>query len=513
MIAPARQQTVRCAIYTRKSVTEGLDQDFNSLDAQREAAEAFIKSQQHEGWVSDETRYDDGGFSGGDTDRPALQRLLKDIKSGLINCVVVYKVDRLSRSLLDFAQMVDVFDKYEVSFVSVTQQFNTNSSMGRLTLNVLLSFAQFEREVIGERTRDKMSAARRKGKWVGGTPFLGFDVVDKKLIINEREAQKVRKLFDIYLETQSLAEAVKEADKRQIQTKEWVTQKGIRKGGKRYSKSTLHGLLVNYAYIGKIFYENKVYEGEHDEIVDEQVFHRVQTLLNANNQNPTKTRNKSNALLKGILHCECGSLMCHTHTKKKNGAVYRYYSCLRKIKEGRNACDCQAIPAGEAEEFVVDQIAALGNDPVLQKQVLNQFMDKQQDACATLLKQKKGLARDMARLDRAMQQAIERKEPSSKLVLLEEQLRETKLARIKIETEFDELSNNALEHPEILHAIQSFYPIWQTLKHAERIRLFALLIEKITFSDSDGTFDISYQDSGIHSLRRYTANTSSFEKQ
>jgi site-specific DNA recombinase len=238
--------TVRCAIYTRKSTEEGLDREFNSLEAQREAAEAFIHSQKHLGWRVSPQPYDDGGFSGGTLDRPALQQLLADIQAGQVDCVVVYKVDRLSRSLLDFARLMDRFDQHFISFVSVTQQFNTTTSLGRLTLNILLSFAQFEREIISERTRDKMSAARRKGKWVGGTPVLGYDLDPRggRLIVNEKEAQRVRQIFELSRSRGSLSSVVGELARRRWTTKLWTSQRGIRHGGRPFTKASLKMLLT-----------------------------------------------------------------------------------------------------------------------------------------------------------------------------------------------------------------------------------------------------------------------------
>jgi len=226
---------VRCAIYTRKSTDEGLDQEFNSLDAQRDSAAAYITSQQHEGWACVPDQYDDGGFTGGNMDRPALKRLLADIEAGKIDCVVVYKVDRLSRSLLDFARMLETFERYRVSFVSVTQQFNTATSMGRLVLNVLLSFAQFEREMISERTRDKIAATRRKGKWTGGIPVLGYDVDPKvsRLLVNSEEAARVAAIFELYLEQESLVATAAELNRRGWRTKHWITRKGHPRGGRR----------------------------------------------------------------------------------------------------------------------------------------------------------------------------------------------------------------------------------------------------------------------------------------
>jgi len=250
----AASKSVRCAIYTRKSSEEGLNQEFNSLDAQREAAQAYIASQCHEGWLCLPHRYDDGGFTGANMDRPALQRLLDDIQAGKIDCVVVYKVDRLSRSLLDFARMMETFDQQRVAFVSVTQQFNTATSMGRLVLNVLLSFAQFEREIISERTRDKIAATRRKGKWSGGVPLLGYDLDLRKtrLVVNSREAVRVRAIFALYLELGGLLPVVRELKRRRWRTKRWRTRHGEVRGGRPFTKTNLHRLLTNVTYSGKV---------------------------------------------------------------------------------------------------------------------------------------------------------------------------------------------------------------------------------------------------------------------
>src|SRR5438105_5814209 len=252
---------IRCAIYTRKSTEEGLDQDFNSLDAQREAAEAFIKSQKEAGWKLIPARYDDGGFSGGNLERPALRRLMDDIDARRVDCVIVYKVDRLSRSLLDFARLIDRFDQRSVSFVSVTQQFNTTSSLGRLTLNILLSFAQFEREIISERTRDKMSAARRKGQWVGGSPMLGYDIDREggRLVVNPAEAERVREIFAISAGCASLAAVEKEVHARRLLTKEWTSRSGKHHGGCGFTQSRLDALLRNVQYIGQVCHKGVVY--------------------------------------------------------------------------------------------------------------------------------------------------------------------------------------------------------------------------------------------------------------
>ncbi len=314
--------TIRCGIYTRKSTEVGLEQDFNSLDAQREACLAYIQSQRHEGWKCLPTRYDDGGFTGGNMDRPALKRLLADIEAGRIDCVVSYKLDRLSRSLLDFARIIGIFEKHRVSFVSITQQFNSATSMGRLVLNVLLSFAQFEREIISERTRDKIAATRRKGKWSGGLPVLGYDVDPQvlRLVVNPKEAPRVRAIFDLYLEQQGLLPVVRELERRGWRTKAWVTRKGRKMGGQLFTKTNLHKLLTNATYAGKLRYKTELHNGEHAAIVDPVKWQKVQELLQRNRHQGSTERNGSGAILKGLLQCRpcgCASAIATTFARKR----------------------------------------------------------------------------------------------------------------------------------------------------------------------------------------------------
>ncbi len=365
---PKTASQIRCAIYTRKSTEEGLAQEFNSLDAQREACGAYIASQRHQGWIALPKSYDDGGFTGGNMERPALQRLLADIDHGLVDCVVVYKVDRLSRSLLDFARIMGAFDKQGISFVSVTQQFNTTASLGRLTLNILLSFAQFEREIIAERTRDKMSAARKKGKWVGGTPVLGYDLDPGggKLLVNGDEARRVKAIFDLYLERRSLIGVVGELNAREWTTKQWVTRDGRERRGVPFTKPSLFRLLTNVLYTGRVNHKGTIYEGEHAAIVDSDVWNRVDQLLRHNGCSGGKdVRNKHNALLRGLLYCEpCGKPMLHTFTAKRQRR-YRYYVCLTAQQQGWKACETKSISAGAIEESVIEQIRTLGRHPRL----------------------------------------------------------------------------------------------------------------------------------------------------
>ena len=305
-VARAAVPTLRCAIYTRKSTEEGLNQEFNSLDAQRQSAEAYIASQRAEGWLCLPERFDDGGCTGANLDRPALQRLLAAIAAGQVGCVVVYKVDRLSRSLLDFARLMETFEKHQVAFVSVTQQFNTATSMGRLVLNVLLSFAQFERELIAERTRDKVAATRRKGKWSGGRPLLGYDVDpgSHKLKVNKEEAVRVRAIFELFLKHEALAPVVRELARRRWVHKRWTNRAGQVCGGQPFTKVSLDRLLRNVTYVGQVRYQDEIHPGEHSALVSAEMWQRVQALLRRNGRRGwTSVRSQSGALLTGLVRC------------------------------------------------------------------------------------------------------------------------------------------------------------------------------------------------------------------
>jgi site-specific DNA recombinase len=353
--SPAR---LRCAIYTRKSTEEGLDQEFNSLDAQREAAEAFIQSQRREGWIALPELYDDGGFTGANMDRPALTRLLRAIEAGELDCVVVYKVDRLSRSLLDFTRMLSIFEKHQVSFVAVTQQFNTSTSLGRLTLNILLSFAQFERELIGERTRDKMSAARRKGKWVGGYPVLGYDVdpAGGRLVVNEEEAERVRAIFALFEENRSALLTLAEIERRGWRLKSWTRKAGQFRPGGPFAKNSLLRLLTNILYTGAIRHKGQPYPGEHAAILAPGTWERVQNLITHPAAFAHRSRNKHLALLGGLLYCEsCAARMVYSHSRK-NDRKYPYYVCLNAQRKGWAACPGKSLPARAIEESVLKRL-------------------------------------------------------------------------------------------------------------------------------------------------------------
>jgi len=344
---PSDRRVLRCAIYTRKSSEHGLEQDFNSLYAQREAGEAYIKSQAHEGWKLIRNHYEDGGISGGTMDRPGLQKLLADINRGQIDVVVVYKVDRLTRSLADFAKLVEIFEAKGVSFVSVTQQFNTTSSMGRLTLNVLLSFAQFEREVTGERIRDKFAASRRKGMWMGGNVPLGYDVRDRKLVVNAAESKTVKLIFERYLSLGCVAKLRVELDRLGIRSKRWIAETGREIGGARFSRGALYHLLKNRIYRGEAVHKGIAYPGEHEAIIDEDLWSAVQAKLAGNVATRQQARVERGALLTGLIFDDRGNRMSPSYTVRKSGQ-FRYY-VSQALLQGRkeNAGSIARIAAQE----------------------------------------------------------------------------------------------------------------------------------------------------------------------
>jgi len=357
---------INCAIYTRKSIADGLDRDFTTLDAQRESCESYIASQKNEGWICLPNKYDDGGFTGANTDRPALQKLLSDIKASKISCVVVYKVDRLSRSLLDFAELLSLFEKHNVTFVSVTQHFNTQSSMGRLTLNILLSFAQFEREIISERTRDKMAASKKRGKWVGGRPPLGYDIdkANRRLIVNPKEAEIVKEIFDLYLEKRSMLSVATALNAKNRLTKSYTTQEGNNSGGVKFKSTSIQSIVKNPFYIGKVNHAGTLYQGEQERIIPDDVFQKTQEIL-ANNRRERKVAGiATNAgLLNSILRCKaCDSTMYYIYSKKGSNK-YHYYLCMNAQKRGYKSCPTRLISAQAIENKFMEFLRTICKDP------------------------------------------------------------------------------------------------------------------------------------------------------
>ncbi len=364
---------MRCAVYTRKSTDEGLDQEYNSIDAQKDAGHSYIASQRAEGWIAVADDYDDPAFSGGNMERPGLKRLMADIEAGRIDIVVVYKIDRLTRSLADFSKMVEVFERYGVSFVSVTQQFNTTTSMGRLMLNILLSFAQFEREVTGERIRDKIAASKRKGMWMGGIPPIGYDVQNRRLVPNEREAKTVKHLFKRFVEIGSTTKMVKELKLDGVTSKAWTTQDGRVRAGKPIDKSIIYKILNNRTYLGELRHKDKWYQAEHPPIIDRQTWDDVHAILSINTRTrANNTRSTVSYLLKGIVFGNDGRALSPWHMTKKNGRRYRYYLPQRDAKEHAGASGLPRLPAAELESAVLEHLRGMLRSPTVLAEIVPQ---------------------------------------------------------------------------------------------------------------------------------------------
>ena len=496
--------TVRCAIYTRKSTEEGLEQAFNTLDAQRDAAEAYIRSQQQEGWVALPAHYDDGGYTGANMDRPALKRLLADVETGAANCVVVYKVDRLTRSLLDFARIMEILDKHGATFVSVTQQFNTTTSLGRLTLNILLSFAQFEREMIAERTRDKMSAARKKGKWVGGNPVLGYDVSPQggALVVNEAEAERVRAIFDLYLEYGSLLPVIDELDRRGWHMKEWRTRKGKTAGGRAFMKNRLYNLLTNVIYTGRIAHQGQIYPGEQAQLVDLDVWNRVQERLKANGQSGSREiRNKYGALLKGILVCAtCDAGMVHTYTKKSANKLYRYYVCVQAHQRGWNKCETRSIPAPEIEQAVVDQIRSIGANPALLDEVVRQWTEQREKHTSALERERRFIERDLKQLAEEMPGAISGNGATGRLAEVVERTECLGRRLAEIRTHLAALDADDLSRADVERALRDFDGLWQQMTPKEQEQFVKLVVKQVSYNGKTGAVAVDFHSAEIRRL-------------
>ncbi|MBF0461895.1 MAG: recombinase family protein [Magnetococcales bacterium] len=365
---------VRCAIYTRKSTDEGMDQEFNSLDAQREACLAYITSQKAEGWLPLADRYDDPAFSGGNLNRPALQRLLVDIEAGKVDCIVCYKLDRLTRSLLDFSKLIEILDRHNVTFISITQSFNTTTSMGRLTLNILLSFAQFERETTADRIRDKYAASRQKGMWMGGHPPLGYDILNRELVVNNTEAEQVRFIFRRFAECGSPTQVVRDLRESGIRNKSWTTFDGIYREGQPFHKAGLYRTLKNPVYIGEVVYQEVSYPGKHQPIVDRDLWDRVHSLIAEHARTrSTLPRGQTPFPLKSLVRCgHCGVAMKPSHSQKNGNVQYRYYLCLNAARTSHDQCPLPSIPAAELERLVLDRVRKILKAPEMVARAIRQ---------------------------------------------------------------------------------------------------------------------------------------------
>jgi site-specific DNA recombinase len=484
------------AIYCRKSSEEGLDREFNSLDAQRQSCEQFSASQRHEGWEISPERYDDGGFSGGNTERPALKRLMADVDAGKVQVIAVYKLDRLSRSLNDFVGLLQRLDAKQVAFVSVTQHFNTATPMGRLMLNVLICFAQFERENTIERIRDKVAATKRMGKWCGGLPSLGYDIVPgaRKLVINEPEAKQVRAIFDLYREHRSLTATLEQLKKRGWKNKLRVSLAGKNRGGSSFFKSSLALLLGNIIYSGRVRYRGEIFAGEHPAIVDIATFEAVQQQLASQSRSGgAETRTKHHVLLRGLLRCapcDCGMTYCYS---RRGAKLYGYYACSRSRERRAESCPMPSLPAAEVERLVVAEIAAICRDGMLIERVIDEAGAQHDAAVADIrsrLSDAEGLATKAAaiakqRTDDGAHQGILRQAEAHVATL------RASLAAAQVEDP---------RSPAARAVLAAFEPVWAELSPSERVRLLRSLLERVSVDGHAGKLAVTFRAAGIAAL-------------
>jgi site-specific DNA recombinase len=471
-----QRKTLRCAIYTRKSHEEGLEQEFNSLDAQREAGEAYIESQKLQGWKPIPYRYDDGGFSGGTMERPALRRLLADIDDGKIDVIVVYKIDRLSRSLLDFMKMIEVFNEKEVSFVSVTQHFSTTDPTGRMFLGILITFAQYEREVIGERIRDKVAAAKRRGKYCGGPAVLGYDVdrENKKLLINQSEAPLIKLIFRRYVQV-----------------------------GSAKKVAQVYRLLNNRLYLGEIAYKGNNYPAEHEALIDQNTWDKVQALLSENNRTKmSKARVKMVSPLSGVIRCgHCDSAMGITYTNKGDRR-YSYYICEKDTKRAVSRCPLKRVPAGDIESVVLDQLGAVFRTPTLVAKTYFAAREIEAEEQHRLQGQKKEIEQS---LKGVRQEALKLMSPdnddpdrNSRLPLVNQQAVDLTKQLTNVSARLRVIDTEQISEGDVSEAFQSVETFWEDLFPLERNRLIQLLVETIEIRETG--IDMELKTNGLTNL-------------
>jgi len=509
---------VVCAVYCRKSTDENLDSPFNALDAQRESSLAYIASQKHAGWVPHTETFEDAAVSGGTLERPALKRLLAEIEAGRVQCVIVYRADRLSRRILDFLQLVELFDKHGVSFVSVTEQFNTATPGGRLYQHMLLSFAQYERELIAERTRHKMQAARRRGRFTGGMLVLGYDCTPEggRITVNPDEAERVRGIFRLFLECTSRLDAVRELNRRGWMLKRWTTKEGQQAGGTGFDNVSLKRLLSNHIYVGKVKFDGQVYDGEHEAIVDQQTWDRVQALLTEDERGPRRPSSRCTSLLAGLLRCApCDAAMTPTWSQKR-ARRYRYYLCTQAHRRGWETCPSKSVPATEIERFVVDKIGAIGRDPELVARTVEEARNQMAARKADLAAEARQIRQDLENAHAALRCSLEavsgNGRPRRKVVVADQQgeIRTLEARLATITDEHEALKARSIDATDLRLALDAFDPVWDRLTTPEQARVVQLLIERVDYDGAKGSLAITFRPAGVRTLaeeRAVTAGT------
>lgn len=498
---------VRCAIYTRKSTDENLDNGFNSLDAQREAGENYIRSQQHEGWVALPTRYDDGAYSGATLVRPALQQLLCDVRAGHVDTIVIYKIDRLSRSLLDFTKLVEELENNNVSVVAVTQQFNTTTSMGRLTLNILLSFAQFEREVIGERIRDKIAAEKQRGRWLGGRVPLGY-TVDKdkrRLVVDADEAGLVRFIYRRFMQLRSVVALVRELAAGGYRTKKRKTRKGEEIPGRPWDKSAVYRLLNNPVYIGLVRHKEKTYPGEQEAIIDKKLWDEVQRTIEQNHvTRGNATRSKTPAMLRGLLRCGCCGTSMGITFSNKNGRRYRYYLCQRANKTGYHACPVRSVPAGDVEQAVLCQLRQMFQAPEVLAATLRSVEAREAEERDRLTATKDRLDGELTVVKNAATRLLQTRFENGQAFVGEElgrldTQRQDLEARLReVEAQLLFLARNPVTPEGTAEELARLDNIWDNLVPAEQQRVVETMVNKVTVHPD--RIEIALAANGLHSI-------------
>ena len=503
---PAEARRVRCAIYTRKSTSEGLESDFNTLDAQREAAEFYVRAMRHEGWEALPDRYDDGGFTGGNIDRPALQRLLADIEAGKIDMVVVYKVDRLSRSLLDFAQLLALFEAKGVGFVSTTQQFNTLDAMGRLTLNIVVSFAQFEREMIADRTRDKMGAARKRGKWLGSRPPLGYagDRERMRLVVVPEEAEQVRSMFQLYLRLGSAAEVATRVNALGWTRKQVKARAGHLLGGGPWDEKDVHMLLRNPLYIGKVDFKGALYDGEHAAIVDPVLFDRVQRTLDSKTCGRGQRRGRNpEYLLQSIITCGlCGGPMTTASGEGRKREVYRYYACRNRVRKTATTCDHPRISAPEVEKLVVGRVSQVCADADMRARIARRMSVTEPEMAARLQAERAEVEARRVALRTEAERLMKALGSGGGSLLadriseIERELEPIHGRLAAIDGQMRSLQFAAEQVTQTIAILEVFDRAWQAFTPAERHELILVLVERVVVNVVAGSVEIAFHDLG-----------------
>ena len=501
------RRVLRCAIYSRVSTDEQAVLEYNSLQAQEEICAGYVAMRGRDPgadatWQVADT-YRDVGYSGGTLERPSLRRLMQDVESGAVQVIVIYKIDRLSRSISQFYELWRVFERRAVDLVSATQDLNTTTSQGKLMLNMLLSFGQFEREQIGERTRDKVAAARKKGRWTGGMPILGYDVDPRggRLLVNKDEATLVREIFRLYVATPSLTKIVEELGRRGWRRKTWTRRDGVLREGSAFDKEGLLRLLRNPLYCGKVNHRGTLHAGAHPAIVDESTWALVQSLLSSNGETGGKdVRNRHGALLKGLLRCAaCGTAMTHSFTRKGN-VVYRYYVCVTRLKKGAHACPDGTVAAREVEQQVVERIREIGRDPDLIAETVRRARVQLCERRGLLEAERRQLRMDLGRQKTAMKCALgrvsENSDSSNRLGEVQGRVSAIGARLVAIAQEAKASSVLEINKHAVARALQAFGPLWESLWPRQRTRVLGLLVEGIDYDGREKRINNRFRNDG-----------------